>query len=179
VKQAAPRVLVVEDDLRTAETVKLYLEHAGFEASMAADGAAALEAYRTWRPDLVILDRMLPGIDGLEVCLRLRSEGDVPVIMLTARTTEADRLEGLQLGADDYVVKPFSPRELVARVQAVLRRTGSQAPAKHLSFGRLDIARDRAEVRIGGEQVVVTSTGYKLLEALCLAPGRCSAVPTW
>jgi DNA-binding response OmpR family regulator len=143
VKPAAQRILVVEDDLRTAETVKLRLEHAGFEASMAADGTAVLEACRTARPDLVILDRMLPGSDSLEVCRRLRREGDVPVIMLTARTTEVDRLEGLQLGADDYVVKPFSPRELVARVLAVLRRTSPRAAAKRLLFGRVEIVCDR------------------------------------
>jgi two-component system alkaline phosphatase synthesis response regulator PhoP len=167
----ASRILVVEDDLDTAKTVKLYLEHAGFEASVAADGTAALEAHRAFRPDLVILDRMLPGVDGLEVCRQLRRQGDVPIIILTARTTEPDRLEGLQLGADDYVVKPFSPRELVARVQAVLRRTGVRTSEKSSAFGRLEIAADRAEVRIDGQLVSLTATEHKLLDALCSAPG--------
>jgi DNA-binding response OmpR family regulator len=165
------RILVVEDDRHTASTVKIYLEHAGFEAFVAEDGIAALDAYRAVRPNLVILDRMLPGLDGLEVCRQLRLQGDVPVILLTARSTESDRLEGLQLGADDYVVKPFSPRELVARVQAVLRRSRSGEKGSRRLFGRLEIFADRAEVRVDGQPVVLTSTEYKLLDALSSAPG--------
>src|SRR5215467_3133829 len=122
---APPRrkVLVVEDDAKTAATLRLYLEHAGFEVSVAADGAQALRRQRASPSDLVLLDVMLPEVDGLAVCRALRSESDVATILVTAKTTEADKLEGLGAGADDYVTKPFSPREVVARVRAVLRRT--------------------------------------------------------
>ena len=163
------RILVVEDDPRTAETIKLYLEHDGFETRVAPDGLAALESCRAAVPDLIVLDRMLPHLDGLEICRRLRAQSSVPIILLTARTTEADKLEGLRLGADDYVTKPFSPRELVARVHAVLRRT---APARRLRFSHLEIDLDRSEVRHHGVPVSLTATEYKLLETLCRAPGR-------
>lgn len=172
VKSKAARVLVVEDDQRTADTIKLYLEHAGFDACMAGDGLGALALYREKPPDLVILDRMLPRADGLEVCRRLRAEGDVPIIMLTARTTEADKLEGLRLGADDYVTKPFSPRELVARVEAVLRRTGPRDRTETLRFDILEVTPALAEVRLEDRPVSLTSTEYKLLEVLCRAPGK-------
>src|SRR5262245_31726622 len=118
----APHILVVEDDKKIAATIKLYLEHEGYETALAYDGGAALELFRADRFDLVILDLMLPNIDGLELCRRLRGESDVYIMMLTARTTEQDKLRGLDTGADDYMTKPFSPRELVARVRAVLRR---------------------------------------------------------
>ena len=118
-----PTILVVEDEAKTRQTLVLYLEHAGFAVVEAADGPSALASAARARPDLVVLDRMLPGLDGIEVCRRLRIAGPVPVIFLTARATEEDRLDGLDLGADDYVVKPFSPRELVSRVEAVLART--------------------------------------------------------
>src|SRR5262249_6843651 len=117
------RVLVVDDDPTVSDVMRRYLERAGFEGSMAADGLTALAAYDKYQPDLVVLDLMLPGIDGLEVCRRLRAKSStVPIIMLTALGEESDRVLGLQLGADDYVTKPFSPRELVLRVQSVLRR---------------------------------------------------------
>src|SRR5262245_31181284 len=123
-----PTVLVVEDDPKTAELVRLYLEKDGFRAVLVADGETALALARRRRPDLVVLDLMLPRLEGLSVCRQLRSESRVPIIMLTARTTEDDTLRGLELGADDYVGKPFSPRELVARVRAVLRRTSEERP---------------------------------------------------
>ncbi len=164
-----PRILVVEDDQRTAESIKLYLEHDGFEARLVADGISALELCRTAAPDLVILDRMLPLLDGTEICRRLRASGNIPIIMLTARTTEADKLEGLHLGADDYVTKPFSPRELVARVHAVLRRA---APAPALRFGAIAIDFERGTLHRSGEPVALTTTEFKLLETLCRAPGR-------
>ncbi len=163
------RILVVEDDPRTAESIRLYLEHDGFEARLASDGLAALELCRTTAPDLVILDRMLPLLDGGEVCRRLRASGNIPIIMLTARTTEGDKLEGLRAGADDYVTKPFSPRELVARVHAVLRRA---IPVRSLQFGALTLDLERATLRKDGEPVALTTTEFKLLETLCRAPGR-------
>ena len=142
------RVLVVDDEAIVRDVLTRYLEREGFQVESAADGEAALElASRSW-PDIVVLDLMLPKVDGLEVFRRLRDLGDVPVVMLTAKGEEVDRLVGLELGADDYVSKPFSPREVVARIRAVLRRgdraTRNGAP---LVMGRLEIDRDRREVR--------------------------------
>src|SRR4030043_523345 len=119
---AGKRILVVDDDAKTVELVKLYLNRDGYKVIIAYNGTEALRLAREIRPDLIVLDLMLPGLDGLEVCSTLRAESDVPIIMLTARTGEPDRLLGLDLGADDYVTKPFSPRELAARVRAVLGR---------------------------------------------------------
>jgi DNA-binding response OmpR family regulator len=128
---AGKRVLVVDDDLKTVELVKLYLNRDGYGVLTAYDGVEALRLAREGHPDLIVLDLMLPGMDGLEVCRTLRDESDVPIIMLTARTTDEDKLTGLGLGADDYVTKPFSPRELAARVRAVLRRLpGERGPAE-------------------------------------------------
>src|SRR6202790_4508293 len=120
---AVATILVVDDEPRIVQLVRDYLEHGGFTVLVASDGAAALRTARTGRPDLVVLDLTLPSMDGLDVARALRRDGEVPIIMLTARTEEADRVSGLELGADDYVTKPFSPREVVARVRAVLRRT--------------------------------------------------------
>src|SRR3954468_22533258 len=122
------KVLVVDDDKKTAELIRLYLERDSYRVLVAHDGSEALELNRQKRPDLIVLDLMLPLVDGLDVCRILRAESRVPIIMLTARTTEDDKLLGLDLGADDYLTKPFSPRELVARIRAVLRRTGESAP---------------------------------------------------
>jgi len=169
---ARARILVVDDDAKTVAAVRLYLEHAGFAVDTAADGRAALERARAEpRPDLVVLDRMLPHLDGLAVCRLVRSESRIPVILLTARTTEADRLEGLDLGADDYVSKPFSPRELVARVRAVLRRTRPDE-SEALAVGALAIDLDRREVTVAGRPVDLTPRELAILVALARAPGR-------
>jgi DNA-binding response OmpR family regulator len=166
------RILVVDDDAKTVASVRLYLEHAGYAVDTAADGRAALERARSSpRPDLVVLDRMLPYLDGLAVCRLIRGESGIPVILLTARAAEADRLEGLDLGADDYVTKPFSPRELVARVRAVLRRTQANAP-ETLAVGALTVDTGRHEVAVGGRAVDLTPREFALLATLVRAPGR-------
>ena len=166
------RILVVDDDAKTVASVRLYLEHAGYRVETAADGHAALERARADpAPDLVVLDRMLPGLDGLAVCRLVRGESGIPVILLTARTSEADRLEGLDLGADDYVAKPFSPRELVARVRAVLRRTQPE-DVLTLAVGALTIDTARREVAIGRRRVELTPREFAVLLTLARAPGR-------
>jgi DNA-binding response OmpR family regulator len=164
------RVLVVEDDSRTAASVVLYLRHAGYDVAQAADGHAGIATAAYFRPDLVVLDLMLPGVDGLEVCRTLRKTSGVPIIMLTARATEDDKLRGLELGADDYLTKPFSPRELVARVAAVLRRT--KPAARVVRCGDVDVDIGLRQVRRRGEPVAITATEFRLLEALASAPGR-------
>ena len=168
-------VLVVEDDRKTSSLVKLYLENAGFEVAVAFDGGQALAAARARRPDLVVLDVMIPTLDGFEVCRTLRGESDVPVILLTARTTEPDKLRGLDIGADDYVTKPFSPRELVARVRAVLRRAAPrerEEAAGELRFQGLVLDLGRREVRVDGSPVALTPNEFRMLEVLARAPGR-------
>ena len=163
------RILLVEDDPKTRETLVLYLQREGYEVSTAGDGVRALELAREVDPHLVVLDLTLPGMDGLDVCRALRRSSGTAIIMVTARSTEDDKLEGLDLGADDYVTKPFSPRELMARARAVLRRASEEDV---IEAGELVIDRLRREVRIGGESVPVTPTEYRLLEALARAPGR-------
>jgi DNA-binding response OmpR family regulator len=168
-------ILVVEDDKKTSALVRLYLENAGFEVSEAADGRQALAAARQRRPDLVVLDVMLPEIDGLAVCRALRTQSGVPVILLSARTTEEDKLRGLDLGADDYVTKPFSPRELVARVRTVLRRAppGEEPTAAAvLRFGGLVLDTGRRALELDGRPVAVTPSELRLLEILARAAGR-------
>jgi DNA-binding response OmpR family regulator len=164
------RVLVVEDNARTQEAIGLYLRHAGYEVDLAADGAEALALAASRPPDLIVLDVMLPGLNGLDVCRTLRARTDVPIIMVTARTTEEDTLEGLRAGADDYVTKPFSPRELVARVGTVLRR--ARPAARVLSAGGLEIDMTSREVKRDGVPVPMTRTEFRLLEILASAPGR-------
>ena len=167
-------ILVIEDDPNTAALVTLYLEREGFHALSAGDGPTGLELARRHAPSLVILDLMLPDMDGWEVCRQLRKTSDVPVIMLTARGEEIDRVAGLTLGADDYVVKPFSPRELMARVKAILRRTGAPpAPAANTLVHQdvvLDLEKRRLQVK--GVEVSLTPHEYALLEALMASPGR-------
>jgi DNA-binding response OmpR family regulator len=163
-------VVLVEDDTHIADLVSMYLDQSGFRVYQAADGAAGLRAVADRAPRLVILDVGLPGdLDGLELCRRLRATSDVPVIMLTARDGEIDRVLGLELGADDYVTKPFSPRELVARVKAVLRRSDSTAkrgaPAV-LTLGAIEVDLGRAEARLGGEPVDLTTREFALLQHL-------------
>ncbi len=171
--ESARTILIVEDDRNTAALVALYLERDGFTPLVAADGRSGLTLARTHRPDLVILDLMLPRMDGWEVCRRLRRDADVPVIMLTARDEETDRVAGLTLGADDYVVKPFSPRELVARVRAVLRRSRpEEGPGKVLTQAEVCLDLDKRRLTVKGRSVALTPREYALLRALMAAPGR-------
>lgn len=168
------KILVVDDDKKIVNLLKLYLEKDSYRVFAAYDGVQALDFARRKQPDLIILDLMLPQIDGLDVCRILQAEADTPIIMLTARTTETDKLIGLELGADDYITKPFSPREVVARVRTVLRRAGkesSQGPPE-MRFPGLVIDRRRHEVRVQGESVALTPTEFKLLETLAGDPGR-------
>ena len=166
-------ILVADDEPKIVDVLRLYLERDGFQVEAASDGAAALEAFRRKVPDLVLLDLNLPKVDGLEVCRRICRDGSVPVIMLTARDEEADKLVGLELGADDYITKPFSPREVVARVRAVLRRAAPAQPAEEvLRAGDLALDPARHEVRRDGETLDLTPTEFRLLEALMRSPGR-------
>lgn len=164
----APSILVIDDERPILELVRGYLEREGYAVAMADDGAAGLEAARSGRPDVVVLDVMLPGLDGFEVLRRLRTFSDAYVIMLTARSEEIDRVVGLSIGADDYLVKPFSPRELVARVKAVLRRPRS-ATARLPSGLIVDPARRTVSVR--GSNVALTATEFDLLATLAREPG--------
>jgi DNA-binding response OmpR family regulator len=168
----APDILVVDDDRKTVELIRVYLERANFSVRTAFNGQRALEFIHEREPRLVILDLMLPGLDGLTVCQRLRVENvTVPVVMLTARTTEKDKLCGLGCGADDYVTKPFSPRELVARVEAVLRRAGVR-PAAQIQVGDLVVDHVRHQARLGGRRLHLTPREFDLLETLVREPGR-------
>lgn len=167
-------VLIVEDDPNTAALVRTYLEREGFSTIQAADGALGLQLARDRQPVFVILDIMLPGLDGWEVCRRLRSFSDVPILMLTAREEEIDRVSGLAIGADDYVVKPFSPRELVERVKAILRRVRPRREqVDHLLVcGGLEMDLDKHRVKLENEAVQLTTTEFRLLKTLMQAPGR-------
>jgi two-component system, OmpR family, alkaline phosphatase synthesis response regulator PhoP len=168
------KILVVEDETKIARLVRDYLEHAGFEAEVVGDGDAALASTRRSRPDLVVLDLGLPGRDGLDVARVLRRTSTVPIVMLTARGDEIDRVVGLELGADDYVVKPFSPKELVARVRAVLRRTqAAQAGGPEvLRVADVEVDLPRMRVSVAGRPVELTPTEFQLLWALMREPGR-------
>jgi len=165
-------VLVVDDEPKIVQIARDYLEHAGFAVLTALDGAAALATARGAQPDLVVLDLGLPGIDGLDVCRALRKESNVPIIMLTARDQEADKLVGLELGADDYITKPFSPKELVARVRAVLRRTEQALAGETLHAAGLELDLARMRVTRDGTVVEVTPTEFELLATLARQPGR-------
>ncbi|MBM3118482.1 MAG: response regulator transcription factor [Chloroflexi bacterium] len=169
---AGKRVLVVDDDVKTVELVKLYLNRDGYKVLAAYDGVEALRLARESRPDLIVLDLMLPGIGGLEVCRTLRSESNVPIIMLTARTTDEDKLAGLGLGADDYVTKPFSPRELAARVRAVLRRLPGERGPTEIKRGKLTLNFLKQEASVAGRPLNFTPVEFKLLGVLIKEPGR-------
>jgi len=169
---ARRRVLVVDDDAKTVELVKLYLSRDGYQILTAYDGGEALRLARESSPDLVVLDLMLPDIDGLEVCRTLRHEFDIPVIMLTARTTDQDKLIGLGLGADDYVTKPFSPRELAARVRAVLRRLPGERGSEEIERGELTMNFTKHEAWFAGRPLNLSSAEFKLLAVLAKEPGR-------
>jgi two-component system, OmpR family, alkaline phosphatase synthesis response regulator PhoP len=166
------RVLIVDDDPKVCESVDRYLAHAGYQTTSALDGARALELALTFAPDVIVLDVMLPQVNGLDVCRRLRDTSNVPIIMLTARSTERDKLTGLGLGADDYLTKPFSPRELVARVEALLRRVPPQEKSETVSAGALSIDVVRCEVTLRGEAIPLTATEFRLLLGMARAPGR-------
>lgn len=169
----AQTILVVDDEPQIVKVLRGYLEQAGFRVVTAHDGPMAITQYKREKPDLVVLDLSLPGLDGLDVARRLRSMSNVPIIMVTARVEETDRLIGLELGADDYVTKPFSPREVAARVRAVLRRAES-APASPEIIRAADITIDRARhaVMRGEEPIDLTPTEFGLLVALAREPGR-------
>lgn len=166
------KVLVVDDDVKTVELVKLYLNRDGYRVFTAYNGKDALEISRESHPDLIVLDIMLPGMNGLDVCRTLRQESDVPIIMLTALTTDNDRLAGLNLGADDYVSKPFSPRELAARVRAVLRRLPGERGPEQIIHGVLTVNFLKHEAYIGEKSLNLTPIEFKVLGALVKEPGR-------
>ncbi|MBX5492318.1 MAG: response regulator transcription factor [Chloroflexi bacterium] len=168
----AQRILVVDDEKHIVQLVKLYLGNEGYQVEVAYNGREALDKARQLRPDLIVLDLMLPETSGLEVCRQLRQESDVPIIMLTARDEAEDRVAGLELGADDYVTKPFNPRELAARVKAVLRRTaGLGATQRVLEVGDVRIDPDRHEVTVGGRRVDLRPKEFELLSVLARRPG--------
>jgi two-component system, OmpR family, response regulator len=177
------RILIVDDDPHIREVVRFALERAGYVTAEAADGQAALARFAEVVPDLVILDIVMPELDGTEVCRRLREEASTPIVFLSSRDDEIDRIVGLELGGDDYVTKPFSPRELVARVRAVLRRTGTrtgtktgavepEARAGVVTHGHLSLDLDRFVARWGAEEVVLTVTEFGILRALMGFPGK-------
>jgi len=167
-------VLIVEDDRNTAALVAAYLEREGFSAQLVHDGGQAVAAAAAAHPVFVILDVMLPNLDGWEICRKLRETSDVPILMLTAREEEVDRVAGLSMGADDYVVKPFSPRELVERVKAILRRSRKALPSPPaiLTWDGLELDPEKRRVARDGRPLTLTSSEYKILHALMASPGR-------
>jgi two-component system alkaline phosphatase synthesis response regulator PhoP len=169
----AQTILVVDDEPQIVRLVRAYLEEAGYHVVIASDGEEALHVARREKPDLVVLDVLMPRMDGLEFTRRIRRKREVPIIMLTARAEETDRIVGLELGADDYVTKPFSPREVVARVRAVLRRAGSQIePSPLLRVGPIALDRDTHVVTMAGQPVDLTPTEFSILGTLMTTPGR-------
>jgi len=166
-------ILVIEDDATTADIIRLYVEHEGYAVTIVADGTSGLQHARNDAPDLILLDVMLPGLDGIELCRRLRAHSEAPVIMLTARSTEDDKVTGLDAGADDYISKPFSPRELVARIEAVLRRGPSHGVSRRQRYEFDGIALDvrTREVVVDGRHVGLTPAEFDLLVAFCRSPG--------
>ena len=166
-------ILVVDDELEIVKVVRAYLEQSGFRVLTASDGQQALAVFRREHPDLIVLDLNLPSLDGLAVCRAIRRESDVPIIMLTARVDETDRLIGLEIGADDYIVKPFSPREVVARVRAVLRRAGATTePASIISIGDLKIDLEKHEVHRQDRLIDLTPSEFNILHVMAAQPGR-------
>jgi two-component system OmpR family response regulator len=167
------KILVVDDEKRIVEIVKAYLERDGYQVAVAYDGKSALDLAQKECPDLIVLDLMLPEISGWDVCRTLRKESDVPIIMLTARDDTTDKIVGLEIGADDYVTKPFDPKEVVSRVRAVLRRyEGKPVSSNIIRIGDLDIDVDRRTVHRGGVNIELTSTEFDLLRVLADSPGR-------
>jgi len=166
------KILIVDDDKKTVELVKLYLTRDGHKVLTAYDGNEALRLAREGRPDLIVLDLMLPGIDGLEVCRTLREESEVPIIMLTARTTDDDKLKGLDTGADDYVTKPFSPRELAARVMTVLRRLPGERGPTEIKYGHLTVNFVKHQAFLQDRLLNLTDVEFRILGVLVKEPGR-------
>lgn len=181
------KILIIEDEANIAQVLRLYLEQAGYNVLTAGDGVGGLELHAREHPDLIILDLMLPTLDGMEVCRRIRAWANTPILMLTARQGEDDRIAGLDMGADDYLVKPFSPREVVSRVKAILRRTAGvlptnanegrsetevEDPHEHLRFGKLYINIPARRVEIGGQNIVLTAKEFDLLTTLASSPDR-------
>ena len=167
-------ILVVDDEAKIVQIARDYLEHAGFSVISAGDGQAAVALARDKQPDLIVLDLGLPQIDGLDVTRAIRKAGDTPIIMLTARGEESDKLIGLELGADDYIVKPFSPKELVARVRTVLRRTETKPdePAQWVRVADLMLDMPKMSATVGGKPIQLTATEFQLLSTLAQQPGR-------
>ncbi len=166
------KILVVEDEASIRKIARAYLENAGFQVTCVDNGLAALERNRTERPDLIVLDLNLPGLDGMETAARIREESDVYILMLTARGEEMDRIAGLQIGADDYMVKPFSPRELVARVETILRRKRGETHDRVLRFAHVTIDPDSHEASVAGRSLALTVTEFQVLLALAQNAGR-------
>ena len=167
------RILVVEDEMQIARTVRDYLEVAGFDVTVVGDGTAAMSSFHGDRPDLIVLDLGLPGMDGLDVARSIRGTSATPIVVITARGEETDRIVGLELGADDYLVKPFSPKELVARVRAVLRRTvGAAGTAEVLRAGDVEVDLPRMRTLVAGTPVDLTPTEFELLATMVREPGR-------
>lgn len=168
----AKKILIVDDEPKIVEICKDYLKAAFFDVVSAGDGLNGLNVYRREHPDLIVLDLMMPGMDGLDVCREIRRESNVPIIMLTARVEEADKLIGLELGADDYITKPFSPRELVGRVRAVLRRASGTSTAEMMRIGDITLDRGRYIVTTPEGEKALTPTEFELLATLASQPGR-------
>jgi DNA-binding response OmpR family regulator len=166
------RILVVEDDMQISRTLRDYLEVAGFDVTVVGDGSAAIASFRGDHPDLMVLDLGLPSVDGLDVTREVRRVSTMPIIMLTARGEESDRIVGLELGGDDYLVKPFSPKELVARVRAVLRRTSGAVGAEVLRASDVEVDLPKMRAKVGGVGVDLTPTEFQLLATLIREPGR-------
>jgi len=166
------KILVVDDDSDILETCRDYLKSAGYEVITATDGLQGLTLARHENPDLIVLDLMLPGMEGLDVCRAIRRENDVPIIMLTARVEETDKLIGLELGADDYITKPFSLRELVARARVVLRRVVSDPGDEMIRAGEVTLDRPHYEVQLPGRRVALTATEFEIMATLMSQPGR-------
>ncbi|MBS3737285.1 response regulator transcription factor [Candidatus Bipolaricaulota bacterium] len=168
----SPNILVVDDDEKLVKLLSFHLEKLDYTPIEAHDGDEAFGLFRRRKVDLIILDLMLPGIDGLSLCRRIRRESDVPIIMLTAKTEKGNRVEGLNLGADDYVTKPFSPEELMARVKAVLRRAEDRNEPEEITHGPLTISLVRHEVLLNNSIIDLTNAEYEILKALAGQPGR-------
>lgn len=166
-----PTLLLVDDEKNIIELERLYLEKEGYRIEAANDGKTALDKFRALKPDLLVLDLMLPGIDGWEVCRRIRQDSDTPIIMLTARDQDIDKIVGLELGADDYLTKPFNPRELVARVKAIFRRVSAPPKTQRLAVGDVELDLDRREITAAGAPVQLRTKEFDLLTVLMQNPG--------